>query len=174
MSSPTTHPSTAQGTSTNTPAAPTRPRPGLVDVRGPRFGAGVTSVLLIVTLILGPWPGVIPLAIQTLAFAAGAILGVARQPYGLFFRHVVVPRITPPSEFEDAAAPRFAQGVGLVFAVVGLIAVTLSLPVLFYVAVAFALVAAGLNAAFGFCLGCEMYLLGKRLFGGSRTSTQLA
>ncbi|CEI24575.1 Hypothetical protein PFCIRM516_04415 [Propionibacterium freudenreichii] len=148
-----------------------RPGPGQVDVRGPRFGAAITSVLLIAALVLGPWPGVIVLAIQTLAFAAGAVLGVSRQPYGLFFRSVVRPRIAPASEFEDAAAPRFAQGVGLAFAIAGLAGVVFSLPVLFYVAVAFALVAAGLNALFGFCLGCEMYLLGKRFFGSSRPST---
>lgn len=155
----------------STQAGRARPAPGQVDVRGPRFGAAITSVLLIATLILGPWPGWIVLAVQALAFAAGAVLGVSRQPYGLFFRSVVRPRIAPASEFEDAAAPRFAQGVGLAFAVAGLAGAAFSLPVLFYIAVAFALVASGLNAVFGFCLGCEMYLLGKRLINGSQPTT---
>jgi hypothetical protein len=33
----------------------------------------------------------------------------------------------------------------------------------FLVATAFALGAAFLNAAFGYCLGCEVYLIGRRI-----------
>jgi hypothetical protein len=36
------------------------------------------------------------------------------------------------------------------------------------VATAFALFAAFLNAVFGFCLGCEMYLLIRRIWPGRR------
>ncbi len=135
-----------------------------VDPRGPRFAAGVTSVVLIVALALGPSWGLIPLLIQLLAFAAGALLGLRYQPYGFFFRKVLAPRLGKPSEFEDSRPPRFAQTVGLAFAVIGALAALFSLPVLYYIAVGFALLAALLNAVFNFCLGCEMYLLGKRLF----------
>ena len=64
---------------------------------------------------------------------------------------------------EDAAPPRFAQAVGLGFAVVGLIGALAGWSALFDVAIGFALVAALLNAVFDFCLGCELYLLGKRV-----------
>lgn len=74
------------------------------------------------------------------------------------------PRLGAPTELEDPRPPRFAQTVWLGFAVVGLLGALVGLPVVFYVAVAFALVAALLNAIFNFCLGCEMYLLAKRLF----------
>jgi len=52
-----------------------------------------------------------------------------------------------------------------VFGLAGLLGWALSLPVLFYIAVGFALVAALLNAVFDYCLGCEIYLLSKRVFG---------
>ncbi len=96
-------------------------------------------------------------------FALGALVGLQAQPYGIFFRKVVKPRLAPPAELEDAAPPRFAQAVGLAFLVVALIAALAGATIVTAVAVAFALAAAFLNAVFAFCLGCEMYLLGQRL-----------
>ena len=131
-----------------------------IDARGPRFGAAVTTVVLAVVLITGSaWL----LAWQTLAFALGAAGGVGRSPYGWLFRTVVRPRIGPPTEFEAPEPPRFAQAVGLVFAGRG----TGRLRTRAGVARASprpgaALAAAFLNAAFGYCLGCEMYLLVRR------------
>jgi len=138
---------------------------GLIDPRGPRFGAVITSVLLIVVLILGPTsvPGLIVLLVQTLAFASGSLLGLQAQPWGLIFRRLVRPRLGAPAELEASEPPQFAQGVGLVFALAGLAGWIFNVPLLFWIAVGFALVAALLNAIFDFCLGCELYLLGKRL-----------
>lgn len=146
--------------------------PEQVDPRSPRFGAGITSVLLALILILGPGSvaGLVVLIIQTLAFAAGSLLGLKSQPWGLIYRQFVRPRLGPPAELEDARPPRFAQTVGLVFALGGLAGWIFELPVLFYVAVGFALVAALLNAVFDFCLGCEIYLLAKRLSGRSAST----
>ncbi len=135
-----------------------------VDPRGPRFGAAVTTIALALALIFaGSTFGTVLIAWQTLVFALGAIVGLQAQPYGIFFRSVIKPRLSPPAELEDAAPPRFAQAVGLAFLVVALVAALLGATVVATVAVAFALAAAFLNAAFGFCLGCEMYLLGQRL-----------
>lgn len=142
-------------------------QPTLVDPRGPRFGAVITSVILVLALVLhgsAPTASVVLLGVQTLAFAAGALVGLHAQPWGWVFRRFVRPRLAPPAELEDARPPRFAQGVGLVFALVGLLGVVLSVPALFLGAVGLALVAAVLNAVFDFCLGCEMYLFGRRLF----------
>ena len=97
------------------------------------------------------------------AFALGAIVGLQAQPYGIIFRKVIRPRLSPPAELEDAAPPRFSQAVGLAFLGVALIASLTSVTVVATVAIAFALAAAFLNAVFDFCLGCEMFLLGKRL-----------
>jgi hypothetical protein len=137
-----------------------------VDPRSPRFGAAVTSVILALVLVLyqvSPVTSLVLLLIQTLAFAAGSLIGLQAQPWGIVFRRFVRPRLDAPGELEDAAPPRFAQGVGLVFALAALLGWLIASPVLFYVAGAFALVAALLNAVFDFCLGCELYLLGKRL-----------
>ncbi len=133
-----------------------------VDPRGPRFGAAVTTVVLAVVLVTGSgWL----LAAQAVVFALGAILGLARAPYGLLFRRLVRPRLGPPAELEAEAPPRFAQGVGLAFAVVGAVGYVTGITWLGIVATGFALAAAFLNAAFGYCLGCEMHLLLTRALG---------
>ena len=118
-----------------------------IDPRGPRFAAAVTTAVLIAALLLGPRWGLVPLAVQLAAFGAGAVRGPARQPYGWLFRRFVRPRLGPPATLEDPRPPRFAQAVGLGFALIAL---------------AGALVAALLNAVFDFCLGCEVYLRVQR------------
>lgn len=134
-----------------------------VDPRSQRFVAAVTSAVLATVVILGPERGLPLLVLQTAAFASAALLGVRYHPYGWAFRRFVRPRLGAPAELEDARPPRFAQSVGLGFALVGLIGALLGLPVVFFVAVGSALVAALLNAVFDFCLGCELYLLGRRV-----------
>ncbi|MFJ8794647.1 DUF4395 domain-containing protein [Streptomyces sp. NPDC102462] len=131
-----------------------------IDVRGPRFGAALTAAVLAVVLITGSaWL----LAWQTLAFALGAAGGVNRSPYGLLFRRAVRPRIGPPTAFEAPEPPRFAQAVGLVFAGLGLVGYTLGPSWLGLLATGAALAAAFLNAVFGYCLGCELFLLLRRI-----------
>ena len=145
---------------------------GLIDPRGPRFGAVITSVLLIVVLVLGPTSvaSLIVLLVQTVAFAAGSLLGLQAQPWGLVYRRFVRPRLGAPAELEASEPPRFAQTVGLIFALAGLAGWVFNLAVLFWIAIGFALVAALLNAVFDFCLGCELYLLGKRLIAKPASS----
>ena len=131
-----------------------------VDPRGLRFAAGVTTVLLALTLVLNSaWP----LAVQAVVFAISVAFGVQASPYGQLFKRLIRPRLGPPKELEDAAPPRFAQLVGLVFAVAGLIGYLTGATVLGVVATGFALVAAFVNAAVGLCLGCEAYLLIHRI-----------
>ena len=142
-----------------------------VDPRGLRFAAGVTTVVLALTLVLdNPWP----LAVQAVVFAISVAFGVQASPYGQLFKRLIRPRIGPPKELEDAAPPRFAQLVGLVFAVAGLIGYLTGATVLGVVATGFALVAAFVNAAVGLCLGCEAYLLIHRIRTPTRdTSTAI-
>ncbi|MFJ8331906.1 DUF4395 domain-containing protein [Streptomyces sp. NPDC094437] len=136
-----------------------------IDERGPRFGAAVTTVVLAAVLITGSaWL----LAWQTLAFALGAAGGVARSPYGWLFRRAIRPRLGPPRAFEAPEPPRFAQGVGLVFAAVGLLGYGFGPQWLGMAATGLALAAAFLNSAFGYCLGCETYLLVRRVSAGAR------
>jgi hypothetical protein len=130
-----------------------------IDVRAPRFAAWVTSVVLAVALLTGS--GVL-VAVQAVVFAAGALAGLRYAPYGVLYRSLVAPRLGPVPEREPEAPVRFAQLVGLVFAVVGAVGYLLGAPTLGAVATGLALVAALLNAATGFCLGCEMYLTVRR------------
>jgi len=125
-----------------------------IDPRGPRFAALITTVVLAVVLITG---SVWVLAAQALVFAAGAVFGLRYSPYGLLYRRLVRPRLGPPREVEPEAPPRFAQAVGLVFAVTGVAGYAAGVTWLGAAATAAALLAAFLNAAFGFCLGCKIY-----------------
>lgn len=141
-------------------------QPALLDPRGPQLNAVLTSVVLAVSLLTAPGAvGVMLLALQAVLFAAGVVLGVQRTPAAWLFRRVVRPRLAPPAHLEDPRPPRFAQAVGLAFTVVGLAGYLLGAPTLGLLATGFALVAALLNAVFGLCLGCELYLLGRRLTG---------
>ena len=130
-----------------------------IDVRGPRFAAWVTSAVLVVVLLTGS--GVL-LAVQAIVFAIGAFVGMRYAPYGIVFRTLVAPRLGPVREREPEAPLRFAQFVGFLFAVVGTAGYLLGAPTVGAVAAGFALVAALLNAAAGFCLGCELYLIARR------------
>ncbi|MBK0422535.1 DUF4395 domain-containing protein [Leucobacter sp. CSA2] len=157
-----------------TNASPSRPE-GSIDPRGPRFGAGITSALLLVGVYLstiGVSPGLPGASLAERALDPGFLLQAAvavlfawslvsarTQPLAALFRSLVQPRLTPPGEWEDARPPRFAQGVGLAVVGVGLILHLIGVPWALVIAGAAAFVAAFLNAAFGFCLGCELYLL---------------
>lgn len=132
-----------------------------IDPRGQRFSAALSAVVLAAVLVTGSaWL----LAAQAVVFAMGAGLGPSSSPYGLIYRWLVRPRLGPPREVEDAAAPRFAQGVGLGISIIGVIGYATGLTPLGMAAAAAAFVAAFLNAAFGLCLGCEMYVIIRRIW----------
>lgn len=138
-----------------------------LDPRGVRFAATITTLVLAVVLITGS--GWLVLA-QAVVFALPALFGMRFSPYGALFRTTVAPRLGPPNETEDAAPVRFSQTVGLVFTVVATAGYLTGLTALGVVATAFALLAAFLNAVFGFCLGCEMYGLISRVRPAGRAA----
>jgi hypothetical protein len=146
------------------PAGTPKPAPPGIDPRGPRFGAGVTATLLAITLLLGTSPAATALlSIVALLFVLGVTRGVQGTLQGLAFKTWVRPPLAPPTELEDPRPPRFAQLVGLLVVGAGLLFAALGFTAAVPIAAAVALVAAFLNAAFGLCLGCELYLLGRRL-----------
>ncbi|MFC5727432.1 MULTISPECIES: DUF4395 domain-containing protein [Nocardioides] len=139
-----------------------------IDPRGPRFTATATLVVFAVALVLSdaaPAAAAVLTGAQAVLFAIGAGLGVQMTPTGLLFRSAIRPRLAPPSHLEDPTPPRFAQAVGLVFAVVATVGFASGAVLVGQVASGLAFAAAFLNAAFAFCLGCEMYLLGLRVTG---------
>jgi hypothetical protein len=137
-----------------------------VDVRGPRFAAWVSTAVLVLTLVVSAFSGpaaAVILGAQTVVFAITAWRGPRNGPYGVLFRKVVAPRLGPVTEREPVPPLRFAQLVGFVFAVIGVAGFATAIPLLGVIATGFALFAAFLNAAFGICLGCQLYPLVARL-----------
>lgn len=137
-----------------------------VDVRGPRFAAWITTAVLEIILItsaFSPVAAAIMLSLQAVVFAMGAVGGPRRNPYGMLFATFVAPRLGPVREREPVPPLRFAQLVGFMFATCGIAGFSLGAVVVGIVATSFALVAAFLNAAFGICLGCQLYPLVTRL-----------
>ena len=131
-----------------------------IDARGPRWSAAITTVVLATALVTS---NVWVIAFQAAVFAIGALRGPQFTPYALIFKSLIKPRLKSTATFEDVRPPKFAQAVGLGFALIAVIASVVGAGGLFTVAVAFALAAAFLNAVFNFCLGCQMYLLILRL-----------
>jgi hypothetical protein len=127
-----------------------------IDARGPRFSASITTIVLATALVTH---NVWALVAQGLVFLIGATLGPQFTPYGLLFKNFVKPRLKKEAPTEDVRPPKFAQSVGLIFALVGIFGAVVDRSLIFAAATGFALAAAFLNAAFNYCLGCEMYLI---------------
>ncbi len=128
----------------------------IIDARGPRFGAVFTTAVLATALATN---NVWVIVAQAVVFAIGAIKGPQFTPYAFIYKTLVKPRLKSAFVSEDVRPPQFAQTVGLLFALTAIGGVLFGVNAIFTVAVAFALGAAFLNAAFNFCLGCEVYLL---------------
>ncbi len=140
-----------------------------IDPRGPRFSAALSAIVLGVVLVTG---SVWLFAWQAAVFAVTAVLGLKYSPYGLIYRWLVRPRLGPPQEMEDPAGPRFAQGVGLAVSIIGIIGYATGVTALGMAGAALAFAAAFLNAVFGLCLGCEMYVFIRRIWTGQHGISQ--
>lgn len=139
------------------------PRPVGIDPRGPRFVASITALLLLtvvyLSLVGASVAALVLLTVLAALFATGAFVGAQRHPFGLFFKKFVRPRLAPPAALEDPRPPTFAQGVGLLVALIGIVLGLAGIPAGVGIAAAVAFLAAFLNAAFDYCLGCQIYLL---------------
>ena len=138
--------------SNTTKARPER----LIDARGPRYTAAITIVVLSAALVT---ESNLIIGFQFAVFLSAVLFGLRRSFYGFIYRNLIQPRLSGPVPSENEAAPRFAQLIGALFAFVALLGGVTGNTAVFLTATSFALVAAFLNAAFGFCLGCQMYLL---------------
>jgi hypothetical protein len=160
-------------------------KPRGIDPRGPRFAAGITALLLLVDVFLGlttpigatvaeraAEPAFLLLVVIALLFLWG-VLSPRTAPWGVLYRTLIQPRLTPPTDLEDPRPPRFAQGVGLFVVTIGLILHLAGVPWALPIAAAAAFVAAFLNAVFGLCLGCQLYLVLQRagIVGRERPAT---
>lgn len=137
-----------------------------IDPRGPRFAATITTVLLLIDLFLALIGQTTAAFWLLVAIALLFVWGVAwprTAPWGALYRVAIQPRLAPPSEWEDPRPPRFAQGVGLAVTAAGILLHLAGVPGAMAIAAGAAFVAAFLNAVFGLCLGCELYLLLQRI-----------
>ena len=132
----------------------------LIDARGARYSAAITSFVLALALIT---ESSYVIGFQFAVFLSAVLFGLRRSIYGFIYRNLIQPRLKGPVPSEDQRAPRFAQLIGALFAFVALLGGVTGNSAVFLIATSFALGAAFLNAAFGFCLGCQIYLILVRL-----------
>jgi hypothetical protein len=128
----------------------------LIDARGPRYTAALTSLVLSAAIIT---ESNLIIGFQFAVFLSAVLFGLRRSIYGFLYRNLIQPRLSGPVPSEYESAPRFAQLIGALFALTALIGGLAGNTTVFLIATGFALAAAFLNAAFGFCLGCQLYLL---------------
>ena len=128
----------------------------LIDARGPRYTAALTTLVLSAAIIT---ESNLIIGFQFAVFLSAVIFGLRRSIYGFLYRNLIQPRLKGPVPSEYESAPRFAQLIGALFALTALIGGLTGNTTVFLIATGFALAAAFLNAAFGFCLGCQIYLL---------------
>ena len=131
----------------------------MIDARGPRWSAGLTAIVLVIALLTR---STVLIIIQLVQFGIGAFAGPPNSPYAWLYKRLVRPRLSKNFDTEDVRPPQFAQFVGFLFALAATVGALTHIWLLFTVAASFALFAALLNAAFGYCLGCKIYLLGIR------------
>jgi hypothetical protein len=148
------------------------PNPRLVDPRLPRLGQAITGVALGLAFVLG-WPVVIPIVAALLAGAS--LLGPRANLYAHLFRWVKRTfRLGLPAYLEEAAPPRFSNTVGFLFTATGSLAYyAFEAEVLAW---SLALIVSGLAllaAATGLCVGCELYVLARRLATRGRVTRRL-
>ncbi|MBN9174401.1 MAG: DUF4395 domain-containing protein [Microbacterium sp.] len=156
----------------------TSTRPAGIDPRGPRVAAGITAVLLLVGVFLSligtavapestlvqrvTDPAFLLLLVVDLLFVWG-FTSPRTWPWAVLFRAVIRPRLRPPAELEDPRPPRFAQVVGFIVVLIGLVLHVAGVPWALPIAGAAAFIAAFLNSAFAYCLGCQLYLVLTRV-----------
>lgn len=139
-----------------------------LDPRGPRFGAGITSVLMVMVIFFSLDAATINIAFGVMAFSVvmfvfGSTLGPAKHPYSYLYKYTLRKALPAPTVMEDSRPVHFAQVVGLIVTGSGLVLHLLAVPNALPIAAAAAFFAAFLNAVFAYCLGCQMYLGLKRI-----------
>lgn len=122
--------------------------------------AGVVILSLAAIVFDAPW---LTLVIAY-GFAARVLTGPTLSPLGQLVTRVVTPRLGLDPRYVPGPPKRFAQGIGLVFSAT---AATLALGFdqrgAAYVALGMLAVAATLESAFGYCLGCKIFAVLMRL-----------
>jgi hypothetical protein len=143
-------------------------KPGQLDPRGPRFGAGITSMLMLIVIYLSLESSTIDLALAVMTFSVvmfvlGSTLGPAKHPFSYLYKFTLRKFLKEPSFLEPAKPVHFAQVIGLAVTGSGLALHFIGVPNALPISAALAFLAAFVNAVFAYCIGCQMYLGLKRL-----------
>ncbi len=123
------------------------------DVAARTVATGVVAMGLAVAVLGWGWV-LIPL---TYGFVARVLTGPTLSPLGTFAVRVVAPRLPRHEKLVPGPPKRFAQGIGVAFTVTASTLWLTGHPGPARVVVALLVVAATLEAAFGFCLGCKVF-----------------
>ena len=130
--------------------------PEVVDERAARTVA--TGVVALTVLALATrWPIVV--TILALGFAARVLSGPRFSPLALVATRVVVPRLPGTPRLVAGTPKRFAQAMGLTFSSVALVLLVVGATTAAVVVLSMLLIAAGLEASIGLCLGCKVFAL---------------
>jgi len=133
----------------------------MIDRNGMRGGAGISAVVLAVAAALG-WEGAVPA--MALALGIGAFFGLRYSPLGATYRFIKKTlKLTIPIEPEEEPPPRFAQLLGSLVLGIGTIGFYgLNSSVMGWTCALVVVALQTLLAVTGLCVGCELYLYGKR------------
>lgn len=135
----------------------------MVDRVGMRFGAGLSAVVLVAGFAVGD-PARVVIPIVAIALGIGAIFGPGKSPMAVAFRALKpVFFANVPADPEPAAPPRFAQLVGFLFLTAAAIAAFTGALGLAWTLTLIVAALQTLLAVTGICVGCEMYLVMKKL-----------
>ncbi len=125
------------------------------DVSARTVATGVVIMAVLVAALGWGWV-LIPL---TYGFIARVLTGPTLSPLGQFAVRVVAPRLPQHEKLVPGPPKRFAQGIGVAFTVTASVLWLAGAPGAARIVVAMLAVAATLEAAFGFCLGCKVFAL---------------
>jgi hypothetical protein len=135
--------------------------PDTVDEVSARLVAGGVVVLAVAAIALDqPWLT----AVIAYGFVARALTGPTLSPLGRLVTQVVRPRLPVAPRPYPGPPKRFAQAIGAVLSVsAAVLALGFGLVGAADVLLGALVVAAGLEAALGFCLGCRIFSLLMRV-----------
>ena len=121
---------------------------------------GVVVLSAVILVAQAPWL----VALLAFGFVARVAAGPRLSPLALVVTRVLVPRLGLAERPVPGPPKRFAQGIGAVLSsAAAMLYFVFGLTNAAYALVAMVLVAASLEAFFGFCLGCTIFAVLMRL-----------
>jgi hypothetical protein len=130
--------------------------PDPVDEVSARLVAGGVVVMAAATIVLGqPWLS----AVIAYGFVARVLTGPKLSPLGRLATQVVRPRLAVAPRPVPGPPKRFAQGIGAALSVTAAVLFAVGASTAATVLLGLLVVAAGLEAFAGLCLGCHLFRL---------------